>query len=430
MALNSLSRLTVHFVELLAPHEPIFDPPKMIQPNTKQPHLAKLKARRKTWLAVHLWLGLGLGLFLSIFGITGSILVFHAEINELLNPQLLTVTVPETQPAYRPLAVIFQAGQAAMPETAVNTFADYPRNDTAAFKLLYTLPVGDAVTENWEVYVNPYNAQVIGKRLMSRSDNFIPQTFIGLVFELHYALLLGEDLGYTVVGIMGLLLIISVLTGLILWWPLTGKWRQALTIKRKASAERLNFDLHKTSGFYTTVVLVPVLFSGVYMDIPERVVPVLELFSPVTYRYWFQSHSPANPKPITLPEAVAIAEQRYPTGRPDWLYGASSPTSTYTVCKDGVAEQGSWLHRRCVVIDQYSGKILDVDDPSIGTAGEVFTHWQWPLHSGQAFGWTGRILVFLSGLACPLLFVTGVIRWMQKRKAKNRVHARASKAES
>lgn len=95
-----------------------------------------------------------------------------------------------------------------------------------------------------------------------------------------------------------------------------------------------------------------------------------------------------------------------------------------------MAEQGSLLHRRCVVIDQYSGKILDVDDPAIGTAGEVFTHWQWPLHSGQAFGWTGRILVFLSGLACPLLFITGVIRWLQKRKAKNRVHARVSKAKS
>jgi len=28
------------------------------------------------------------------------------------------------------------------------------------------------------------------------------------------------------------------------------------------------------------------------------------------------------------------------------------------------------------------------------------------------------MLVFLSGLACPLLFVTGVIRWLQKRRAK------------
>jgi uncharacterized iron-regulated membrane protein len=285
-------------------------------------------------------------------------------------------------------------------------------------KLAYALPLTDEVNENWEVYVNPYTAQVTGKRLMSSSDSVIPKTFIGLVFELHYALLLGEDLGYTVVGIMGVLLIISVLTGLILWWPLTGKWRQAMTIKRKASAERFNFDLHKTAGFYTTLVLVPVLFSGVYMDIPERVVPVLELFSPVTYRYWFQSSPTANPKPITMPQAVAIAEQRYPSGRLDLLYGLSNPTSTYTICKNDVVDTGSFLHRRCVVIDPYNSKVLDVDDPAIGTAGEVFTHWQWPLHSGQAFGWTGRILVFIAGLICPVLFVTGVIRYLQKQKAK------------
>ena len=154
------------------------------------------------------------------------------------------------------------------------------------------------------------------------------------------------------------------------------------------------------------------------MDVPQHVVPVLELFSPVTYRYWFKSDPTSGKPSITLAEAVAIADQRYPTGRADWLYVASEPTGTYTVCKDDVQEPGSLIHRRCVVIDQYSGKILDVDDPSIGTAGEVFTHWQWPLHSGQAFGWTGRILVFLSGLACPVLFVTGIIRWLQKRKAK------------
>jgi len=382
--------------------------------------LARLKARRKVWLDVHLWLGLALGLFLSVFGITGSILVFHAEINEWLNPKLLTVAVPETSRDYKPLAELFQAGKDAMPKQAVHTFADYPRNAEAALKMHFTQPAADGAGESWEVYVNPYTAQVTGKRLMSSSTSFLPQTFIGFVFELHYALLMGEEIGYKVVGLMGALLIISVLTGLVVWWPLTGQWRKALTVKWRASAERLNFDLHKAAGFYTAVVLIPVLFSGVYMDVPENVVPVLELFSPVTYRYWFESTPQKGRAALSMAEAVAIAGRRYPTGRPDSIYGISSPTSTYTVCKDGVAEAGSLLHRRCVVIDQYSGAILDVDDPSdrSATAGEVFTHWQWPLHSGQAFGWSGRMLVFVSGLACPLLFVTGLIRWLQKRRAK------------
>ncbi|WP_434112812.1 PepSY-associated TM helix domain-containing protein [Methylocaldum sp. GT1TLB] len=384
--------------------------------------LANLKTRRKLWLEVHLWLGLVAGATLVIFGITGSILVFHQEIDELLNPKLLTIEArPGGKANYRPLEDIFAAGIRAMPADAKLTFANYPRNDTAVFRLRFQVPaLPEGESENWEVAVDPYTAEVIGRRLMKRSDSTFPRTFIGFVFELHYAFFLGEKVGYALTGILGALLIISVLTGLIVWWPLTGKWLQALTIKRRASAERLNFDLHKAFGFYTTLIMIPVLFSGIYMNLPRHVVPVLELFSPVTYRYWFRSTPIADGEPIGMAQAVAIADTRYPSGRPDWIYGAPEPTSTYTVCKHDVAEPGSLLSRRCVVMDRYTGKILDVDDPATGTAGEVFTHWQWPLHSGHAFGMTGRILVFVTGLACPVLYVTGVIRWLQKRKAARR----------
>jgi uncharacterized iron-regulated membrane protein len=388
----------------------------IIAQHATNPRLSRLKTRRKHWLAVHLWLGLSLGFLLSIYGVTGSILVFHEEIDEWLNSGLLTVTAPEPAAAYRPLAEIFEAGRKAMPAV----FATYPRNAEAAFKLRYIVAAADGAAETWQVAVDPYTAKVTGKRLQARSDSLIPKTFIDFMFKLHYALLIpSQDVSTVVVGLSGALLIISVLTGVIVWWPLTGRWRQALTVKCKASAERLHYDLHKTAGFYTALVMVPVLFSGVYMVLPHNVVPVLELFSPVTYRYWFHSTPPtSNAQAIGMDEAVAIALQRYPTGRPHFIYGAPTPTKAYTVCQDGVDAPGSLLQRRCLVIDRYSGKILDADDPTTGTAGEVFTHWQWPLHSGRAFGMTGRILVFLTGLACPLIFVTGVIRWQQKRQAK------------
>lgn len=381
--------------------------------------LNRLKTRRKIWLDVHLWLGLGLGFLLAIYGLTGSILVFHAEIDEWLNPALLTVEPPERAAAYRSLAEVFASGQAAVPNGVKHTFATYPRNNATAFRLRYSVPNGNGANEGWQVYVDPYTSEVIGKRLMESPDRWLPHTFIGFVFRLHYDLLLPEDVSPVVVGLSSALLIISVLTGLIVWWPLTGKWSNALTIKRRASGERLNYDLHKTSGFYTALIMLPVLFSGIYMVLPHNVVPVLELFSPVTYRYWFKSVPVDGREPMAMDRAVAIAGEHYPNGRPHWIYGAPGAEDTYTVCKDNVDRPGSWLQRVCIVIDRYTGRVLDVDDPAIGTAGEVFTHWQWPLHSGQAFGMTGRILVFLTGLACPLLFATGLIRWLQKRRAGN-----------
>ncbi|MGZ0076909.1 PepSY-associated TM helix domain-containing protein [Methylomonas sp. YC3] len=385
--------------------------------------LSRLKARRKRWLDVHLWLGLSLGLLLSIYGITGSFLVFYAEIDEWLHPGLLTVERPQDE-QYRPLADIFAAGKTVMPPDAKHVFSVYPRNGNAAFKLRYQFPTTDTENERWIVGVNPYTAQVTGKMLLTRSGDWLPATFIDCVFELHYALLIpSEDISAVIVGVSGALLIISTLTGIIVWWPLTGHWRNALTFKAKAGKVRFNYDLHKTSGFYTLLVMLPVLFSGIYMVLPHNVVPVLELFSPVTYRYWFQSQPPyPNAPAIGMDQAVAIAFKQYPQGRPHWIYGASEPTKTYTVCQDGVDAPGSILQRRCTVIDRYTGKILDLDDPSLptATAGEIFTHWQWPLHSGQAFGMTGRILVFITGLACPVLFVTGVIRWLQKATAQQR----------
>ena len=226
---------------------------KQQSPNLR---LSRLKTRRKNWLAMHLWLGLSLGLLLSIYGVTGSILVFYEEIDEWLNSELLIVKPPEHSAAYRPLAAIFEAGRKVMPTQAKHTFATYPRNEQATFKLRYAVTAADGVREIWLVAVDPYTAQVTGKRLLERSDSLIPQTFIDFIFKLHYALLIkSHDVSTVVVGLSGALLMISVLTGLIVWWPLTGRWRQALTVKRKASAERLHYDLHKTAGFYSALVL-------------------------------------------------------------------------------------------------------------------------------------------------------------------------------
>lgn len=209
--------------------------------------LTRLKARRRLWLQVYLWLGLILGLFLSVFGITGSILVFHQEINEWLNPDLLTVAPPAAGASYQPFERLQEVGEAVMPKNAKLTFAYYPRNEAAALTLAFAVPAADDITESWQVGVDPYTGTITGKGLTRRSDRWLPETFVGFVFELHYALLLPE-VGGTVVGIMACALRFSVLTGLIVWWPLDGKWRQALTIKRRASSERFNYDLQRPRG--------------------------------------------------------------------------------------------------------------------------------------------------------------------------------------
>ena len=46
---------------------------------------------RRRMLFVHRWLGIILGVYFVMLGITGSLLVFAREIDRALNPELLTM---------------------------------------------------------------------------------------------------------------------------------------------------------------------------------------------------------------------------------------------------------------------------------------------------------------------------------------------------
>lgn len=100
------------------------------------------------------------------------------------------------------------------------------------------------------------------------------------------------------------------------------------------------------------------------------------------------------------------------------LNAPKNVTGVFVVMKREVDTVGRFIGYQDFAIDQYSGQIIKVYTAGTGSAGDVLLDWQWPLHSGHAFGWPGRILVLLVGLACPILYITGVIRWLQKRRAK------------
>lgn len=264
---------------------------------------------RKIWLKTHLWLGLALGLFLSVIGVTGSALVFFQEIDKALNPQLRIVATPP----------------------------------------------------------------------------------------------------------------ISTVSGVILWWPRNGKWRNALTVKWPARSERLNYDIHRLAGLYLLPVALTVLLSGVHFNLPQQFKAVVEMFSKLTQPERYLS-APSGANVVTLDEAVATATRSFPDGR---FYAVTMPKphdGAYIV--NQLFPIGWGLEgRRTIYIDQFRGDILQANAPLSGD-GDGFIQWQWPLHSGYVYGWPGRIAVFLFGLSWPLLFATGIIRWLQKRRAQSAAKGR------
>ena len=374
---------------------------------------------RRLWLDVHLYLGLLVGALLVVFGLTGSILVFWQEIDEWLNPALLTVAVPPAGQAgekgYRPLGQILAAAeQAAASESRVTQLIG-PGTHEGVVAVYTELP-----SKAWQrIFVNPYTARVTGVRDFGAYE-WVPGNFMDVLFALHFALFLGEN-GMILVAVAALFLLLSLITGLMVWWPLTAKWRQAFAIRRPTTPVRLNFDIHKTFSLYTCLVLGSVLLSGVWMNWNEPFVWVTQVLSPATRG---PAQAPTSTPiigqaPISAEQALAIATTRYPEGRLYLMVAPADPTGVFLVSRKEVPELSAFWSERMVAVDQYSGEILDVRDPSTRrSSGETFADWQWPLHSGQAFGWPGRLMVFLSGLACPVIYVTGVRMWWRRRRAK------------
>lgn len=383
---------------------------------------SRLKRRRRFWLQCHLWLGLSIGSVLATAGFTGSILVFWHEIDAWLNPTLRIVALrPPPAQAYRPLDEIVAAARAAYPPGSEPGLAEFRQNGDDSTVMFFgrDMRKTPSQTDIYNVFVNPFTAKVQGVRKFYDADNPFEHALLGFVFKLHYALLM-KDTARQVLGWISALLMISLLTGLILWWPLTGQWRKALTFKCRASPERFVFDLHKIAGVYTVAVLLAVLLSGAYLNLPDEVLALVKAFSPASHTMVVSDTSLASKGTITPGQALAAADARYSGGTLDSVRLPVAADAVYTICRRDAPDLAThWIRKRCVAIDRYAGILLNVEDADSGTAGDVFLQWQWYLHSGQVFGMPGRILVCAAGVAGFVLYITGLMRWMQKRKARH-----------
>lgn len=378
-----------------------------------------LKPRRKLWFKVHLYLGLFAGAVFVLIGLTGSLLAFEFPLDEWLNPKLMTVPVVKEANNYLPLDAIVASGLKALPNNGKAISLGFPRHSGLAFDLWFEQPSPDAsYLERHQVFINPYTAEVTGQRLLIDFERIWRDPFKDFVLRLHYSLGLAST-GMNIVGFIGIGLLFSVITGLVLWWPNPGKLKKSLSIKYPSSPERLNFDLHKVFGFYSSFVLLFLIASGVYLIFPEYGTNLVGVFSPVSPPWpEFQSVTlVSDKKTINLEQVVAITDARFPEGDYRWIVFPDNEQGVYVVGKAEIGEVNQKSPFRRLWLDQYSGKIIDERESVSRRAGDIFVEWLYPLHTGEAFGFTGQMIILISGVIPTVLYVTGFIRWRQKRRA-------------
>lgn len=375
---------------------------------------------RKFWLNFHLYLALSFGLLFVLLGLTGSINVFYRELDEWLYSEL---RVAEPLDEYRPWNEVMTALTKAYPDRKGSWTLRLPRYPEA---MLVAVNFDPSKEKDVRAFINPYTAEITAKR--SWGD-----TWGSWNYKLHSTLLLGDE-GYLLVGATGMIFIISIGSGLYLWWPRVNKYKQSLTIKRRASFTRLIFDIHRVFGSYSFIVFFMLGFSGVSFVYGDEIIrPIVAWFSPIDSKAPHGGHGdslgikstiiPGN-DPITISAAVSIANQVFPDAELRRITTPDNPEDIYIIRKYQDGEANYAWSSTVLWIDQYSGQVIDVLDPNKFTAGETFLNVLFPLHSGEALGVAGRILVCITGLIPLFLYITGIIRWSQKRRNARKKYKR------
>lgn len=381
--------------------------------------MAASRARR-LWLDVHLYVGLVLGGLFALLGLTGSVLVFYLGVDEALNPAL-QVSRPVIE-APLPDAVLSRV-QALYPEHDGPWRIEMPLDADEALRVRYYNPPETAGRgfAPLMLSLDPDSLQVTSGRLWG-------DYAVTWFYDLHYTLLLGSA-GKTVVGIAGLVLLVSLFSGLYLWWPSRARLGAALKPVLRRGVVRKTYDLHVLSGVYGFVVLAVLALTGSVLALPDEARSVVDSFSPLCPSF----RAPAGlleegATPIPLAEAVRIAQARFPGAELRWIETPGRAGKPISVRFHQAAEPGRRFPRSQVWVHPASGDILAVRDPLENSGGDTFMDWMHPLHNGEVFGLAGRLLACLGGLLPVLAFVTGWLRWRHKvraRKASARSLARA-----
>lgn len=360
---------------------------------------------RRLWFKLHLYPALVFGLLLAFIGAAGSLSVYQEGLDALLNPSLV-VDAPSVAPL--PLDRILTAVRAAHPDRRGAWTLELPRSPTGMVIAWYEQPSETlgAIYAPLMVAVNPYTAEVVASR-------FWGQTTATWLWELHTQLHLGR-FGWKLVGVLGVVLMLSVGSGVYLWWPGWARWRRMFSLDHKHGWDRFALDVHRLVGISSAVILLLLAVTGItlaYPNLAESLTGTSDMGHGDEGPIVLGSAMP-NDRPVGVDEAIVLARGPFPHAEVRRVTAPVGPLDTYRITLRQRSEVNQRHPVTTVWVDRYSGQIRQVRNPARFSSGERLMSWLWPLHTGEAFGAGGRFLWFLAGWIPGILYCTGMLRWL------------------
>jgi uncharacterized iron-regulated membrane protein len=360
---------------------------------------------------LHLWLGLSLGLLFAVLALSGAALVFYVEIDAALHRE---VASDPALPAPHWEDPVWDRVQATARRYSSDPHGEWSFEATGqggAIPARY-YPSSHAAGHHAERDMVWFAAD--GSRIL-RSEPW-GGYLMSWLYELHMHLLAGDS-GRQIVGWSGCASLLLLLSGLLLWWP-RGSWRKALAFKRAAAPIRRLRDLHKLAGLWSLVLLLLLTATGALLALPELKQALFTAVAAAPEAVPAPRSSAQAGRQIPLSQALAAARRVLPEARLAFVDMPGAGDKPFRVRVQLPGDPHRRFPGSFVFVDQYSGEVLAVHDVRQGNGASAINSWIRPLHDGSIGGLWGRCLALLLGCVPLFLFVTGLLFWRRRLRAR------------
>lgn len=402
-----------------------------------------------------------MAVFLFIAGVTGTLLAFHDELDDIFNHKLAQVEKQSTAPL--PIAVLHDRVVSAYPQygfSSMPTSIDAERSAVFSVDRARGKPTSNKATASFqEVYVHPYTGDIIGTR---DKEIWAWHNTMWKVFWLHRDLLLG-DIGKWVLGIVSIVWTINCFIGFYLTFPRAVKkkksqktvslkkrqsfikrWLPAWKIRTKSNFFKLNYDLHHALGLWLWIMLFIIAWSSVGFNLQQVYQPVMQAVVGLEAREGRPraSMSEDNKETLNQQNTVAVINKansiEYLTEQANIAAQRQGMSVQQLLGIRWVEEEGQWQLRfktdkdigkkggaSSITVDAANG---NVEKANFGyqnaSFGSKTDQWLSTLHMGHISYVIGHLLyqIFLAlvGLAVAMLSVTGVYLWWKGRQSRSK----------
>jgi uncharacterized iron-regulated membrane protein len=354
---------------------------------------------REILLFIHRWIGLTAGIIFGIVSLTGGILVYEIEIDELFHGPRFATTPGLVDPT-----VVLAQVQEQYPDA---TFAqvDWPTSSANIYRVHFEVDGNRRF-----LTFDPGS----GNEIRARAPNRV------LFFNrrVHSSLMIGP-IGNRLVQYTSMAAILAIVLGIYLWWPGIRRFWKGFQIRLRRDFYILNFDFHQVLGILSLPLLLALTVTGVLLPHPQMV-----------NRFADRLHGPPPADPLgqvtsTLPADSAMPRASLATitasalratgGEVSAVLYPRQPQGPFIAVILG-AGGGSRRDATRVALDAWSGNVLGTHQ--VDTPIRFDFDFNERLHLARLGGEVMRLLTAIVCFIGFILLPTGVVVWWIKRSRK------------